>query len=871
MGHIFLIKFSKQLNISLNEIFTPLHIPEFTFYSKKQVSDILNDFKNISAPGPTGQTKQFYVTMFKIIPNLFTDIVNNMMHVLQSPTPDLEWIKKRRIIFILKKGKIPTKPESYRPISLLEVFYKILSKLLSKQLNSYLTQLVHPDQFGFVPGRQMSVASLTLRSLINTCRTSYNDVFAIFLDIAAAFDSVKHKAMYQLLEYIFPDSDLPMLIKNLATGGAACVFVNGCEGELFILTKGTGQGDPLSSPKYVIVHHLVIYVLHLSLTRRTKMITCIPGTLNEIPPQCFADDTNLLLRIPSQNDIDQWNLIWGVLTETTGLSLNPTKTQMLQLGDQCHINLAPQIGVITDQVVHLGVVQAVEDGRGSELTYLKLIEKTEKSIASFLNASSSTDLLHKSMLVRSLINSQLLHVFRVYPPDSSQLKKLDKLVRKAMWAKKFQGTEYGRVKVANKRVHAPLSRGGLHLALPSDSAMHAFFGSLVALIQHGLCQSESMINAMYNFVNIRGERVRLWGSRTIHLDFPWLQKLIPLSGEYLRSLKDLLERMESDPRLAHHASLWGSCYANFSALTFDQFSAAYPEMYSIYDIVVPLQRKKCSPVELKPELQQLALSDNGFLNSVISAVKNKIKEFPKLKREGPTSKSFSLFPYIIQYQPALLKKTHKTMRAESFPRIPPAYFTRLAEGVDAPRDPLNFSSAFVFLKKAKIESSLKSFQFEVLSRTLPSVRKLSKFNFVTSPLCMKCPGTIIASSAHIIADCTIPTYFIKVFNAFASVHSKFAGFKLDTVNFEFGFHQPQLVNSDTNEQIQHIFIAIKKIALDAHLDPRFPRWTNLVYYAKILSCVKRILLIRRFAHLNHDISQQFLDFLIDKFAVLQFI
>ncbi len=155
----------------------------------------------------------------------------------------------------------------------------------------------------------------------------------------------------------------------------------------------------------------------------------------EIPPQCFADDTNLLLRIPSQNDIDQWNLIWGVLTETTGLSLNPTKTQMLQLGDQCRIDLAPQIGVITDQVVHLGVVQAVEDGRGSELTYLKLIEKTEKSIASFLNASSSTDLLHKSMLVRSLINSQLLHVFRVYPPDSSQLKKLDKLVSKAMWAK----------------------------------------------------------------------------------------------------------------------------------------------------------------------------------------------------------------------------------------------------------------------------------------------------------------------------------------------------------------------------------------------------------------------------------------------------
>ena len=208
-GTHFFEKIQQQLNVSLPELFQQLHIPEFTFYSKKQVSEAINEFKNVSAPGPSGQTKQFYVSLFKFIPNLLTEIVNKMMHVFQSPNQDLEWIKKRRIIFILKKGKDPTCPESYRPISLLEVFYKIMAKLLSKQLNSYLTELVHPDQFGFVPGRQMSVASLTLRSLINKCKSTHSDVFAIFLDIAAAFDSVRHKTLYQILEYIFTDSDFP--------------------------------------------------------------------------------------------------------------------------------------------------------------------------------------------------------------------------------------------------------------------------------------------------------------------------------------------------------------------------------------------------------------------------------------------------------------------------------------------------------------------------------------------------------------------------------------------------------------------------------------------------------------------------------------
>jgi len=294
-------------------------------------------------------------------------------------------------------------------------------------------------------------------------------------------------------------------------------------------------------------------------------------------------------------------------------------------------------------------------------------------------------------------------------------------------------------------------------------------------------------------------------------------------------------------------------------------------MLSINDIVVPLQRKQRTPVVLKPDLHQLALADIGFLNSVISSVKNKIKEFPIIKREGPLTRSLTLFPYIVNLHPSLLKKFHKKITIESFPSIPPAYYTRLAEGVDAPRDPLNFSKSFSFLKKAGIESRLKSFQFEVLSRTLPSVRKLSKFNFIPSSLCLKCPGQIVASSAHIIADCTIPTYFIKVFNTFSSVHVKLSKFRLDTVNFEFGFHQDKLTTRDTNEQMQHIFFAVKKLALESHLDPRFPRWTLLVYYAKILSCVKRILLIRRFAHLSHDIVQQFLDFLIDNYVHLQFI
>ena len=43
----------------------------------------------------------------------------------------LTWIKQRKVIYIPKAGKDPLLPSSYRPLSLLEVLYKIPAKILT--------------------------------------------------------------------------------------------------------------------------------------------------------------------------------------------------------------------------------------------------------------------------------------------------------------------------------------------------------------------------------------------------------------------------------------------------------------------------------------------------------------------------------------------------------------------------------------------------------------------------------------------------------------------------------------------------------------------------------------------------------------------
>ena len=95
------------------------------------------------------------------------------------------------ISLILKKGKEPTDCKSYRPISLISVVTKILSKILANCLSSVITTLIHVDQVGFIHNR---FSSDNIRHLINVMwvvRNNNTPTAAISLNAEKAFDCVE--------------------------------------------------------------------------------------------------------------------------------------------------------------------------------------------------------------------------------------------------------------------------------------------------------------------------------------------------------------------------------------------------------------------------------------------------------------------------------------------------------------------------------------------------------------------------------------------------------------------------------------------------------------------------------------------------------
>lgn len=111
-------------------------------------------------------------------------------------------LNQASISLLLKNDKDPLACSSYRPISLLNVDFKLLSKLLTLRLKTVLPSIISSDQKGFIRnGHSFS----NLRQLFNVIYNASSDTqeVLISLDAEKAFDRMEWKYLFLFREIWF--------------------------------------------------------------------------------------------------------------------------------------------------------------------------------------------------------------------------------------------------------------------------------------------------------------------------------------------------------------------------------------------------------------------------------------------------------------------------------------------------------------------------------------------------------------------------------------------------------------------------------------------------------------------------------------------
>jgi hypothetical protein len=128
---------------------------------------------------------------------------------------------------------------------MLEVLYKIPSRILSARLSRVLPTVIGPYQHGFMAQRGIQEPSLLATHLIQDAVHYQKPLQLVSFDMEKAFDQVGHHIIVQALRAFGVPEIMIMAIQHYTLFGYAFVDVNGRSGIVITIKTGSGQGDPL--------------------------------------------------------------------------------------------------------------------------------------------------------------------------------------------------------------------------------------------------------------------------------------------------------------------------------------------------------------------------------------------------------------------------------------------------------------------------------------------------------------------------------------------------------------------------------------------------------------------------------------------------
>jgi hypothetical protein len=221
-------------------------------FSSEEVLEAINEANEVSAPGPSGQNITFYKLLFLELPNLMTQALNELVFVPGlGASRTLQWIQHRKVVYIPKKT-LPTSPSDYRPLSMLEVLYKIPSRILARRLTRILPTVIGPHQHGFMAKKGIQEPSILATHLIQEAALYRKPLQLVSFDIEKAFDRVGHKIILDALRAFGVPEIAVSALQHFTLVGYAYVEVNGKKGIVITIKTGSGQGDPLSSILFLL-------------------------------------------------------------------------------------------------------------------------------------------------------------------------------------------------------------------------------------------------------------------------------------------------------------------------------------------------------------------------------------------------------------------------------------------------------------------------------------------------------------------------------------------------------------------------------------------------------------------------------------------
>ncbi|GBG73005.1 hypothetical protein CBR_g12724 [Chara braunii] len=273
------------------------------------------------APGEDGLPLEFYKACWSTLAEDLVAVYNETREggLLGKS------IAKGIITLMYKKGD-RSEIRNWRPISLLNLSYKLLAKTLANRLAKHLPGLVGLDQGAFVRGRSIVDNLATAIEALEVIEGRNEEVVVLMLDMEKAFDRVNWAFVLTTLKALNFGDAFCSWVGGLYFSSSAVVQVNGYHSEEFELSRSLRQGCPLAPLLFVLqlevlLHdiraHPLLEGLRLKSGKECRVKALVDDLLAlsantenslEALKQCLHRSGGRLVHLGRRNLADQWEL-----------------------------------------------------------------------------------------------------------------------------------------------------------------------------------------------------------------------------------------------------------------------------------------------------------------------------------------------------------------------------------------------------------------------------------------------------------------------------------------------------------------------------------------------------------------------------------
>ncbi len=283
----------------------------------KEVSEAIRALPKGKASGHDGVPMEFFHEFVSVVAlTLFLAFA-----AMLSAGSTSAHINKGMITLIPKLGD-RARLNNWRPITLLGSIYKILAKTLARRIQADLTEVIRPNQTGFVEGRSILDNVFMAQESLGWAEESNQDLVLLLLDFEKAFDRIEWGFLFKALDKLGFSPTWVSWVASLYREATSAIKVNGVAGPDFQLARSVRQGCPLAPYLFILATDVLGYML-ADPKHGVEGLSLPKGNL--IRDQTFADDTTLYLKGTPAN-MDRAREVLKTFYRASGAKVNWCKS-----------------------------------------------------------------------------------------------------------------------------------------------------------------------------------------------------------------------------------------------------------------------------------------------------------------------------------------------------------------------------------------------------------------------------------------------------------------------------------------------------------------------------------------------------------------